>query len=101
VCPCTGYERTRAAAQLVWQRVGEQRGRPLEERASAGGQVIRAMRFRYLAIGLFGLAAGFLVAFAATFLDGRMPWWGHVVFGVPGAEFAAAAVWAARQHVRS
>ncbi len=32
ICPCTGYERTRDAARLVWQQVGEQRGRPLEER---------------------------------------------------------------------
>ena len=33
ICPCTGYDRTRASAKLVWERVGQQRGRPLEERA--------------------------------------------------------------------
>lgn len=32
VCHCTGYDDSRATAQLVWQRVGELRGRPLEDR---------------------------------------------------------------------
>lgn len=31
VCHCTGYDDSRATAKLVWQRVGEQRGRPLEQ----------------------------------------------------------------------
>lgn len=32
VCHCTGYDASRATAKLVWQRVSEQRGRPLEDR---------------------------------------------------------------------
>lgn len=31
VCSCNGYGHDRAAAQLLWQRVGEHRGRPLEQ----------------------------------------------------------------------
>lgn len=31
VCSCTGHEPTRATARLVWQRVGEIRGRDLGE----------------------------------------------------------------------
>lgn len=31
ICPCGGYDASRASARLVWQRVGEQRGRPVEE----------------------------------------------------------------------
>lgn len=31
VCHCTGYDGSRATAKLVWQRAGEQCGRPLEE----------------------------------------------------------------------
>ena len=31
VCHCTGYDASRVTAKLVWQRAGEQRGRPLEE----------------------------------------------------------------------
>lgn len=34
VCSCTGHSHDRAAAKLCWQRVGEARGRPLEELAA-------------------------------------------------------------------
>lgn len=30
VCSCTGHGHDRAAARLLWERVGERRGRPLE-----------------------------------------------------------------------
>jgi len=33
VCSCTGYDTTtRAAAQVLWQRIGEERGRDLADR---------------------------------------------------------------------
>lgn len=31
ICHCTGYDSSRATAKLVWQRIGEKRGLPLEE----------------------------------------------------------------------
>lgn len=31
VCPCKGYGHDRAAARLVWERVGEMRGRDLSD----------------------------------------------------------------------
>lgn len=31
VCHCTGYDDSRATAKEVWRRVGERRGRPLEQ----------------------------------------------------------------------